>query len=140
MFMARVLGRLGAESDGVVHGADGMDELTTTGPSYVAELDKGAIKTFEVSPGDAGIAESKLVDLMGGDPETNAAAMRAVFAGEAGAYRDIVLYNAAAALIVAGRVDDLKAGVERAAEAIDSGAAQGKLDALVGITNSGGSA
>ena len=66
--------------------------------------------------------------------------MRAVFAGDVGAYRDIVLYNAAAALIVAGRVDDLKAGVERAAEAIDSGAAQGKLDALVGISNSGGSA
>ncbi len=138
--IAEVLGKLGAERAWVVHGADGMDELTTTGPSYVAELDKGKIMTFEVSPGDAGLAESKLDDLKGGDPETNAAAMRAVFAGEAGAYRDIVLYNAAAALIVAGRVDDLKAGVKRAAEAIDSGAAQGKLDALVGISNSGGSA
>jgi anthranilate phosphoribosyltransferase len=134
--IAQVLGKLGAERAWVVHGADGMDELTTTGASYVAELSDGAVRQFEVSPGDAGISRASLDDLKGGDAATNAAAIRAVLGGEPGAFRDIVLFNAAAALIVAGRAEDLKVGVTAAAEAIDSGAARAKLDGLVRITNS----
>ena len=134
--IAQVLGKLGAERAWVVHGADGMDELTTTGASYVAELSDGAVRQFEVSPGDAGISRASLDDLKGGDAATNATAIRAVLAGEPGAFRDIVLFNAAAALIVAGRAEDLKVGVTAAAEAIDSGSARAKLDGLVRITNS----
>ncbi len=134
--IAQVLGKLGAERAWVVHGADGMDELTTTGASYVAELTDGAVRQFEVSPGDAGISRASLDDLKGGDAATNAAAIRAVLGGEPGAFRDIVLFNAAAALIVAGRAEDLKVGVTAAVEAIDSGAARAKLDGLVRITNS----
>jgi len=133
--MARVLGNLGGERAWVVHGSDGLDELTTTGPSFVAELKDGAVSTFEVSPSDAGIATASPDDLKGGDPEYNAAALKAVLAGEPGPYRDIVVYNSAAALIVAGKVDDLKAGAEMAAAAIDGGQAQAALDKLVAITN-----
>ena len=133
--MAEVLGRLGAERAWVVHGADGMDELSTTGVSYVAELDKGKVKKFEVTPDDVGIPRASLDDLKGADPETNAAAIRALLGGEAGPYRDIVLYNAAAALVVAGHSPDLKSGAAEAAMAISNGAARAKLDSLVGITN-----
>lgn len=133
--IAEVLGRLGAERVWVVHGADGMDELTTTGPSYVAEVSHGTLKTFEVSPEDAGLPRACLKDLKGADPETNAAAIRALLGGETGPFRNIVLYNAAAALIVAGRVETLKDGVGHAARSIDSGAALAKLKDLVRITN-----
>ncbi|MDP6603551.1 MAG: anthranilate phosphoribosyltransferase [Rhodospirillales bacterium] len=134
--MARVLGNLGAERAWVVHGSDGLDEMTTTGASYVAELKDGDVRTFEVSPADAGLAEARPEDLKGGDAETNAAALSALLGGEAGAYRDVVLYNAAGALIVAGKVDELKDGVGRAAAAVDEGRAAATLEQLVAITTS----
>ncbi len=137
--LAEVLGKLGAERAWVVHGADGMDELTTTGPTLVAELDRGAVRRFEVVPEDAGLPRARLADLKGADPETNAAAIRALLGGEAGPYRDIVVLNAAAALVVAGRAADLAEGAARAAAAIDSGAALAKLESLVRVTNASAS-
>jgi anthranilate phosphoribosyltransferase len=133
--IAHVLAQLGSEHAWVVHGADGLDELSTTGPSHVAELRDGSIRTFEVSPEEAGLARARLDDLKGGDASTNADALRALLDGVRGPYRDIVLLNSAAGLIVAGQVDDLAAGVARAAEAIDSGAAKAVLGGLVAITN-----
>lgn len=133
--MARTLGNLGCEAAWVVHGSDGLDELTTTGPSYVAQVKDGAVSTFEVSPGDAGIAQAKHHDLRGGDAETNAAAMRAVLGGEAGPLRDVVVFNAAAALLIAGKAIDLKEAARLAAQAIDSGKARTALEHLVAITN-----
>jgi anthranilate phosphoribosyltransferase len=135
---AQVLAQLGTERAWVVHGSDGLDELTTTGESFVAEVNNGQVDTFMVSPEDAGLPRARFEDLIGGTPEHNAAVMRAMFAGEKGAFRDIVLLNSAAALIVADKVTDLPAGVELAAEMIDSGAATAKLAALVAAT--GGSA
>lgn len=135
--MAHVLGNLGTECAWVVHGSDGLDELTTTGASYVAEIKAGKISTFEVTPEDAGLKRADPADLKGGDAATNAAALRALLAGEEGAYRDIVLLNSAAALIVAGKADTLRAGVETAAAAVDSGAALQVLERLVEITNKG---
>ncbi len=133
--VAEVLKNLGSRHAWVVHGADGMDELTTTGASTVAELADGNITMFEVSPEDAGLPRATLADLKGGDATANAAAMRALLRGEPGPYRDIVLLNAAAALIVAGKANGLQDGVVRAAHAIDSGAAQRALDRLVAVTN-----
>jgi len=132
---AEVLRNLGSEKAWVVHGSDGLDELTTTGPTFVAELDNGKIRTFEVTPEVAGLKRSTLADLRGGEPAYNAAAITRLLDGEAGAYRDIVLLNSAAALIVAGRVSSLKEGVEMAAQAIDSGAAKKSLARLVAISN-----
>lgn len=131
---ARVLAQLGAEHAWVVHGSDGLDELTTTGPSHVAEVRDGQVSTFEVTPEDAGLARADFADLVGGTPEHNAMAMRAMLAGEQGPFRDIVLLNAAAALIVADKVTTLKEGVAMAAKAIDTGAAAGKLAALIQAT------
>lgn len=133
--MARTLGNLGCEAAWIVHGSDGLDELTTTGPSHVAQLKDGAVSTFEINPGDAGLPQAEHHDLRGGDAETNAASMRAVLGGEAGPLRDVVLYNAAAALLVAGKVGDIKDGVHLAAESIDSGRARTALKQLVAITN-----
>jgi anthranilate phosphoribosyltransferase len=133
--MARVLGKLGCERAWVAHGVDGIDELTTTGLSYVAELNNGEIRTFEVVPGDAGLPVAQPEDLKGGDGATNAAAMRSMLNGEAGAFRDAVVYNAAAALIVAGKAESLAEGAVSAAAAIDDGRAQAALDKLVKITN-----
>jgi anthranilate phosphoribosyltransferase len=133
--MARVLGKLGCERAWVAHGVDGIDELTTTGLSYVAELNNGEIRTFEVVPGDAGLPVAQPEDLKGGDGATNAAAMRSMLNGEPGAFRDAVVYNAAAALIVAGKVEALAEGAVSAAAAIDDGRAQATLDKLVQITN-----
>ncbi|BBK37312.1 anthranilate phosphoribosyltransferase [Allostella sp. ATCC 35155] len=135
--LAEVLQRLGSERVWVVHGSDGSDEMTTTGPSHVAELRDGAIRTFEVTPEEAGIFRARPSDLRGGDPETNAEAMRAMLGGAPGAFRDIVLYNAAATLIIAGRADTLPDGVKIASQAIDSGAALTTLEGLVAITNKG---
>ncbi len=135
--IAQVLGNLGAERAWVVHGADGLDELTLTGPSHVAELDEGRVRSFEVSPEDAGLERREAEALKGGTPEENAAAMHDILDGKAGPLRDFVLYNAAAALIVAGRVEDLRSGVAEAGEAIDSGAAATALAKLVAITNEG---
>jgi anthranilate phosphoribosyltransferase len=132
--MAHVLGQLGAERAWVVHGADGLDEITTTGPSHIAELRNGKVRCFEVTPEQAGLPQARLEDLRGADAETNAQAVRALLTGAPGPFRDIVLLNAAAALIVAGRADDLPAGVVLAAQAIDSGAADAVLGRLVAIT------
>lgn len=134
--MARVLGKLGSERAWVVHGSDGLDELTTTGPSWVAALEDGAVSTFEVGPADAGLPLARPEDLKGGDATTNAAAMIAMLGGEHGPFRDAVVYNASAALMVAGVVGDLRKGAEMAAEALACGHARATLDRLVEITNS----
>jgi anthranilate phosphoribosyltransferase len=133
--MARVLAKVGCERAWVVHGADGLDELTTTGPSYVADLKDGKVTTYEVTPDQAGLQRAKLEDLKGGTPEVNAQAMRDVFDGKASAYRDVVLYNSAAALIVAGKAKDLKEGAGQAAQIIDQGKAKAVLAKLVAVTN-----
>ena len=133
--MAKVLGKLGAKKAWVVHGSDGLDELTTTGPSYVSEYKNGQVTNFEVSPLDAGIPLAKLEDLKGGDAADNAKAMEAMLDGEPGAFRDIVIYTAAAALIVADKAGDLKEGAEMAAKAIDEGNSRKALERMVSITN-----
>ena len=133
--LARVLGNLGSERVWIVHGSDGLDELTTTGPSHVAEWREGAVRRFQVTPEDAGLARAASAGLKGGDPEENTAALRRLLAGDAGPYRDIVLLNSAAALIVAGKAADLKSGVALAAAAIDDGRARAALDRLVTLSN-----
>lgn len=133
--MARTLGNLGAVRAWVVHGSDGLDELTTTGPSFVAEFKAGAVRTFEVAPEDAGVKRAKLEELKGGLPADNAAAVRALLDGKPGPFRDIVTLNAGAALVIAGRAKDLKAGAAMAADAIDSGKAKACLARLIQITN-----
>lgn len=133
--LAEVLGNLGLERAWVVHGADGLDELTLTGPSHVAELADGKVREFELSPAEAGLECCSLADLKGGDPAYNAEAVRALLDGAPGPFRNFVLYNSAAALIVAGKADSLKDGVAQAARAIDDGAARATLDALVMLTN-----
>lgn len=133
--MANVLGRLGAERAWVVHGSDGLDELTTTGASLVAEWKDGKVHSFEVRPEDCGIRRANAADLKGGDADTNATALKALLQGAQGAYRDIVVLNAAAALVVAGKAEDLKIGADMAAQCIDSGKALAVLERMVAITN-----
>jgi anthranilate phosphoribosyltransferase len=133
--IAHVLRGLGHERAWVVHGADGLDELSTTGPSLVAELRDGQVATFEVGPGDAGLATARLEDLQGGDAERNAHVLRAMLDGEHGPFRDIVLLSSAAALLVADKARDLKDGAAMAAEAIDSGRARQTLARLIAISN-----
>ena len=133
--IAEVLRKLGSEHAWVVHGADGMDELTTTGVTHVAELKNGTIRAFDLTPEDAGLPRSDIAALKGGDAATNAAAIHTLLQGEPSAYRDIVLLNTAAALIVAGKVSDLRDGIEKAAAAIDNGQAARALDRLVAVTN-----
>jgi len=132
--MAEVLGRLGAERAWVVHG-EGLDELTTTGPTTVASFDNGRVETFEVVPEDFGLPRARLEDIRGGEPQDNAAAMRNLLGGAGGPLRDVVLLNSGAALLIAGRVTTVEAGIELAAEALDSGAARGVLEQLVARTN-----
>jgi len=133
--MAKVLGRLGTERAWVVHGSDGLDELTTTGASHVAELKDGAVHRFEIVPEDAGLPRTRPADLKGADPTTNAGAITELLKGRKGPFRDIVLYNSAAALLISDKAKSLKEGVALAAEAIDSGAARATLSRLVAITN-----
>ncbi|MFV0297989.1 MAG: anthranilate phosphoribosyltransferase [Hyphomicrobiaceae bacterium] len=133
--IAQVLRELGAKHVWVVHGHDGLDELTTTGATDIAEVRDGAIERFEITPVDAGLEPVRLADLKGGDAETNAAAIRDVLAGKPGPFRDIVLLNTAAALIVGGKAGDLRQGVEMAAQSIDQGKAAQALARLVEITN-----
>ena len=135
--MAEVLGKLGARKAWVVHGSDGLDELTTTGPSFVSALENGKVTNFEVSPADAGLPLAKPKDLLGGNAEENAAAMTAMLAGEESAYRDVVVYTAAAALVVADKAADLAEGTRIASAAIYTGKARAALDAMVRITNEG---
>ncbi len=136
--IAHVLKNLGAEHVWVVHGHDGLDELTTTGSTDVAELKDGAIRLFEITPAEVDLAPAKLSDLKGGDAAYNAEAIRSVLAGEAGPYRDIVLLNTAAALVVGGKAQTLQDGVALAAQAIDSGAAAKALERLVAVSNGRG--
>jgi anthranilate phosphoribosyltransferase len=133
--IARVLANLGAEHVWVVHGHDGLDELTTTGATTVAELKGGTITVFEVTPADAGLPPAKLADLKGGDAAANAVAIRELLAGAKGPFRDIVLLNTAAALIVGGKAASLTDGVALAVHAIESGAARTALDRLIQVTN-----
>jgi anthranilate phosphoribosyltransferase len=131
--MAETLARLGTERAWLVHG-QGLDELTLAGPSQVVELRDGRLHEFEVAPEQAGLARAPASALKGGDPAENAAALLALLEGAPGAYRDCVLLNAAAALVVAGRVDDIRAGAIRAATALDSGAALDVLNRLRAAT------
>jgi len=133
--LARVLGALGAVRAWVVHGA-GLDELTTTGETQVAEWREGALRLFTVTPEAVGLRRADPSELRGGDPAHNAQAIRELLAGAPGAYRDVVLLGAAAALLVADRVESLRAGAALAAAAIDEGRAQAALDRLVEVTNS----
>lgn len=134
--LAEVLRNLGSEHVWVVHGGDGLDELTTTGPTFVAELKNGAVDAFEVTPEDAGLPQASPEDLVGGDADANAEAIRAVLAGAPSPFRDIVVLNAAAALIVAGKAATVLEGAQQAAQSIDSGAAKERLDRLVAMTAS----
>jgi anthranilate phosphoribosyltransferase len=133
--LAQVLKNLGAESVWVVHGSDGLDEITLTGPSFVASLDNGDIRTFEVTPEDAGLTRVNGEALKGGDADANAVALQGVLDGEPSPYRDVALLNAAAALIVAGRAKDLKEGVAIGVKSLDSGAAASRLKHLVAVSN-----
>ena len=134
--VAQVLGKLGSERAWVVHGSDGLDEITTTGTTYVAALENGKVRSFEISPEDAGLPLARPEDLKGGAPEENAKALRDLLEGQTGPYRDVVLFNTAAALMVSEKVTRLKDGVALAAEVIDSGKALAKLETLIKITNS----
>ena len=135
--VADALGELGSSRAWIVHGCDGLDEITTAGPTTVAELADGKVRRFEVTPEDAGLARGAAGGLRGGDPAHNAAALRAVLAGERGPYRDVTLLNAAAALVVAGAAEDLRDGMALAARSIDGGAARDRLDLLVKVSTGG---
>jgi anthranilate phosphoribosyltransferase len=134
--LARALSALGTERAWVVHGSDGLDEVTLAGPTAVAEVDKGGVRVFVVEPKDFGLERAALDDLSGGDAEANARIIREVLTGERrGAGRSLVLVNAAAALLVGGLASDLREAARRAEESIDSGAALAKLEGLVKATN-----
>ena len=134
--MAETLGQLGSERAWLVHGSDGTDELTITGISWVASLEEdGSIREAELHPEDAGLPVHPFADIVGGTPEENGKAFRALLEGAPSAYRDAVLLNAAAALVVAGKVADLRDGVSLAAESIDSGMALSKVEGLARITS-----
>ena len=132
--LVEVLGRLGATRAWTVHG-QGLDELTTTGPTEVAEWRDGTVRRFQITPQDAGLPLAEIESLRGGDVEANAQALRVLLDGATGPYRDIVLLNAAAALVVADRAEDLKSGVALAARSIDDGKASAALEALARITS-----
>jgi anthranilate phosphoribosyltransferase len=133
--LTEALRELGSERVWTVHGSDGLDEITTTGPSAVVALEDGAIRHFTITPEEVGLTRSRPEDLKGGDPAHNALALRAVLDGSRNAYRDIALINAGAALVVAGAATNLRDGVERAAAAVDDGAAKGALQRLVHVSN-----
>jgi anthranilate phosphoribosyltransferase len=135
--LAQVLKNLGAERVWVVHGSDGLDEITTSGPTSVAALEDGAVKTFEIAPEALGLARVKPEALRGGDAATNAKAVQDVLDGRPGPFRDVALLNAAAALVVAGKAEDLKHGLILAAQSVDSGAAEDRLDRLIVVSNDG---
>ena len=133
--LAQVLKNLGSESVWVVHGSDGLDEITLTGPTFVAALENGAIRSFEVSPEDVGLKRVAGEALKGGDAAANAAALRNVLAGLPSPYRDVALFNAAAALVVAGRAKELKEGLALGIQSIDGGAAAERLKRLIAVSN-----
>jgi anthranilate phosphoribosyltransferase len=133
--LAQVLKNLGSESVWVVHGSDGLDEITLSGTTYVAALEKGAVRTFEIAPEDVGLKRQKPEALRGGDADHNASALVDVLKGAKGPFRDVALLNAAAGLVIAGRARTLQEGVEQAAQSIDSGTAKARLDLLVKVSN-----
>jgi anthranilate phosphoribosyltransferase len=134
--LAQVLKNLGAEKIWVVHGSDGLDEITLTGPTFVAALENGNIRTFEVAPEEAGLACVGGEALKGGDADANAIALQSVLDGKPSPYRDVALLNAAAALVVSGRAKSLKEGVTIGAKSLDGGAAAARLKHLIAISNS----
>ncbi len=134
--LAEALSMLGLRRAFVVHGSDGLDEITITGPTRVAEVRDGQVRSYEVTPEEFGLPRATLEDIAGGDAELNATLIREVLSGKKSARRDIVLLNAAAALVAAGHSDHLRDAVPLAAKAVDSGAAEGKLEALIRFTNS----
>mgnify|MGYP000719422698 FL=1 len=134
--MAETLEQLGSDVAWLVHGSDGTDELSIAGVSWVAALENGAVREFEVNPEDAGLSVHPFEAILGGTPEENGVAFRALLDGEQSAYRDAVLLNSAAALLVAGKVSDLKTGADMARESIDSGSAKAKVEALAKATQS----
>ena len=132
--LARALAELGTLRAYVVHGDDGLDEISNTGPSHISEVREGVVRSSTVRPEDFGLPRSSLQDLRGGDREENAEIVRHVLAAEAGPRRDIVLMNAAAALVVGGKAHDFKEGVTLAAQSVDSGAAAAKLAGLIALS------
>src|SRR5581483_1596894 len=132
---AEALLALGSERAFIVHGRDGLDEISISAPTQVAILDRGVISARDITPEEAGLSRWPLAEIRGGDAAHNAAALSRLFDGERGPYRDIVLLNAAAALMVAGQAKDVKEGVELAGKALDSGGAKAKLEALVKASN-----
>ncbi len=133
--LAEALSMLGAHRALVVHGMDGLDEITITGPTRIAEVREGTVRTYEVTPEEFGIQRARLDDIAGGDAAANAAIIREILAGKKSARRDVVLLNAAAALVAAGKAEHLGDALPLAAQSIDSGAAAAKLDALVRFTS-----
>jgi anthranilate phosphoribosyltransferase len=121
----------------VVHGLDGLDEITITGPTRIAEVREGSVRTYEVAPEQFGMNRARLEDISGGGAAENAAIIREVLAGKKSPRRDVVLLNAAAALVASGKADHLKDALPLAVKAIDSGAAAAKLEGLVRFTNAG---
>ena len=133
--LALVLKNLGSESVWVVHGSDGLDEITTAGPTYVAALETGAVRTFEITPEELGLKRVKPEALRGGSAKENAQALLQVLKGKSGAFHDISILNAAAALMVAARAKDLKGALALAQASIDSGEAANRLQRLVTVSN-----
>jgi anthranilate phosphoribosyltransferase len=133
--LAQVLKNLGAERVWVVHGSDGLDEITTSGPTSVAALHDGKLETFEIEPDQLGLRMAKPEALRGGDAQTNAKALLNVLQGKASAFRDVALLNAAAALVVAGKSKDLTDGLHLAGHSVDSGEAERRLNRLIAISN-----
>jgi anthranilate phosphoribosyltransferase len=133
--IARSLLMLGSDRAWVVHGADGIDEMSTTGHTKVSECRNGAVSTFYVHPSDFGIPKAERTDLQGGDAAANAAILRDVFAGGKGPRRDVVLLNAGASLFVGGKAASVREGIERAAQAIDSGVVRATLDAMIAASH-----
>jgi anthranilate phosphoribosyltransferase len=117
-----------------VHGADGIDEISTTGHTKISECHHGAVSTFYVHPSDFGVPKGERTDLQGGDATTNAAILREILAGEKGPRRDVVVLNAGASLFVGGKAASVREGIDQASHAIDSGAARAKLEAMVGAS------
>jgi anthranilate phosphoribosyltransferase len=132
--LAHVLKNLGSERAYVVHGSDGLDEITICGSTAVAALEAGEVRTFEIAPEDVGLQRAKSETLRGGDADHNAKALIAVLKGQPGPFRDVAVLNAAAALVVAGKAKDLKDGVARAHKSIDSGEAEGSLERLIVVS------
>jgi anthranilate phosphoribosyltransferase len=133
--LANVLKNLGSERAFVVHGSDGLDEITTSGTTYMASLEDGKVTTSEIKPEDFGLKIAKPEQLRGADADTNAAALREVLKGKKTAFRDVALLNAAAGIVVAGKAKDLKEGLAVATKSLDSGEAEGRMDRLVKISN-----